>query len=395
MTDLERFKAIAHFEQPDYVPIFAMPGSPGVSLGSLTREASRRLVAGGMPEWVESLHSYGTDEWVDPGAAYADNWQEYWGTTGPLNVDFVPAELPPPLETQSRIEGEYEIIEDETGAITRQLVNNEVIYSMPEFIAFPVRDRESYHFYRDRTAYNDRWPQEKTEEQCRRFDDRDRPLAIHGGSTWGCLRSMMGPATACTVLYDDPHLVREIMEDVMWHFKEYSLPLIKRLRPEIVVSNEDCCYNHGLMFSPQHFDEFFAPFYRQRNELLKDCGADIILIDTDGNLMEYASLVWDCGITALCPCEVKAGNDLLALREQLPRLVLIGGLEKEIINEGNGHLIEQEVMSKVPALLAQGGYFPNLDHSIQPSVTFENLCKFMTLLHDLCGNPEGEFPRVY
>ena len=72
----------------------------------------------------------------------------------------------------------------------------------------------------------------------------------------------------------------------------------------------------------------------------------------------------------------------------------MGWLEKEVVNEGNGHLIEEEIMSKVPPLLAKGRYFPNGDHGIQPPVTFENLCRFMTLLHEVTGNPEGEFPRV-
>jgi len=91
---------------------------------------------------------------------------------------------------------------------------------------------------------------------------------------------------------------------------------------------------------------------------------------------------------------VKAGNDLFALRQRHPNFILMGWLEKEVVNEGNGHLIEAEIMSKVPTLLEQGRYFPNGDHGIQPLVTFENMCKFMTLLHEVTGNPEGEFPRV-
>ena len=51
-------------------------------------------------------------------------------------------------------------------------------------------------------------------------------------------------------------------------------------------------------------------------------------------------------------------------------------------------------MSKVPRLLESGGYFPNGDHGIQPLVNFKSMCKFMTLLHEVCGNPEGEFPRL-
>ena len=34
------------------------------------------------------------------------------------------------------------------------------------------------------------------------------------------------------------------------------------------------------------------------------------------------------------------------------------------------------------------------DGRTQPLVTFPNLCRFTTLLHDVTGNPEGEFPRM-
>ena len=68
-------------------------------------------------------------------------------------------------------------------------------------------------------------------------------------------------------------------------------------------------------------------------------------------------------------------------------------LEKEVVNEGNEHRIEPEIRDKVPPLLAKGRYFPNGDHGIQPMVTYNNLRRFMTVLHEVCGNPEGEFPR--
>ncbi len=66
---------------------------------------------------------------------------------------------------------------------------------------------------------------------------------------------------------------------------------------------------------------------------------------------------------------------------------------RENNNEGQGRRIEHEIRCKVPPLLAKGRYFPNGDHGIQPPVTFPNLCKFMTILHEVCNNPEGEFPR--
>jgi len=52
------------------------------------------------------------------------------------------------------------------------------------------------------------------------------------------------------------------------------------------------------------------------------------------------------------------------------------------MNEGNSHFIHDEIMSKVPPLLEKSGYFPNGEHGIQPLVTFDNLGRFMTLLHE-------------
>ena len=110
--------------------------------------------------------------------------------------------------------------------------------------------------------------------------------------------------------------------------------------------------------------------------------------------MDFVSVAERAGINTVFPFESKARNDLLALRERHPKFVLMGWLEKEVVNAGKGHLIEPEIMSKVPPLLAKGRYFPNGDHCIQPLVDFDNLCRFMTLLHEVTGNPEGEFPRI-
>jgi alpha-L-rhamnosidase len=125
----------------------------------------------------------------------------------------------------------------------------------------------------------------------------------------------------------------------------------------------------------------------------RDAGVPVVAVDSDGNVMEFADVAVELGVTCLYPSEVKAGNDLFALRRRHPQLVLVGWLEKEVINEGNEHRIEPEIMGKVPPLLEHGRYFPNGDHGIQPWATYGSLCRFMALLHEVCDNPEGEFLR--
>ena len=387
MTHLERFKAVCHFEQPDYVPIFGFAGAPGMSHGAM-RKTHERLVETGMPDWVDgcmSLSHRGSSE----------TWQKYWGTTGPVYLDFHPSDKGGPgIASETRVEGDREVIEYETGALTRQVIDNDVTYAMPEYVRYHIRDRASWEFYRDRTAGGPMWSADRIEEACRRFDGRDKPLCVSVGSTWGRLRGLMGPYAASTILYDDPDLAHEIIDFYAKETETYLAPVIERLRPEILGAGEDCCFNHGMLLSPEHFDRFCAPSYRMFGELARDCGADMLAIDTDGNAMELLPLVEACGVNAIYPFEVKAGNDLFVLRERHPEFILMGWLEKEVVNEGNTKTIEPEITSKVPRLLESGGYFPNGDHGIQPPVTFEDLCRFMTLLHEVTGNPEGEFPRM-
>jgi hypothetical protein len=265
---------------------------------------------------------------------------------------------------------------------------------MPHFEAYPVRDRASWDFYRERMTPGPRWPADRLEAACRRFEDRRAPLCVDAGKTWGRLRDLVGPETACTILYDDPELAHEIID---WHtgmIEEHVFPLVERLRPEIVGTSEDCCFNHGMFFSPAHFEEFCAPFYRKLGGLARACGTDMVAVDTDGRLAEILPLLEACGVNAVHPCEAKAGNDLLDLGRRHPQFIFLGWLEKECLNEGQEAGIRAEIAAKVPPLLSRGRFFPNIDHLIQPLATFGNLCRFMTELHEATGNPEGEFPRM-
>lgn len=398
MNELERFKAIVNFDKPDYVPIFAFPGACGVSWGLMEKDRLR-LVEQGMPEWVgKSDYKIGgkVDYWQNYfDKEYYKSWQKYWGTTGPITLDFFPAEQCGEIKSESKIEDDFEIIRYETGAETRQVINNDISYSMPEFRSFHVRDRKSWEFYRDKTAPGVRWPYEKIRFECKKYKNRTKPLTIQLNGTWGHnLRGLMGPEKASTVLFDEPELAKEIINYYADINREYLFPLIDYLKPEIVLVGEDICYNHGMIISPNQFREFCFPLYKMIEEVVHDNNIDVFTVDTDGNAMEFAELIRECGVNSIHPFEVKAGNDLFLLRDKHPDFVMFGWLEKEVLNKGNEHMIYNEIFSKVPRLVDKGGYFPNVDHGIQPYVSFESLCKFMTVLHEVSGNPEGEYQRI-
>jgi hypothetical protein len=384
-TARERFLAVASGQAPDYVPIFGFPGAPGMSWGAL-RTTHERLVATGMPAHIGGC----VTNWENRDV---ESWFRYWGTTGPISPDFGLAWGAEGIANTRREEDGFVIIEGEDGSFTREIIDNADNYSMPEFIRFPVRDWTSWEFYKARTTPRVFMPPEEMERHCRRFDERDRPLVIGAGGTFGMIRSMMGTEAASLALYDDPELIHDIIGTLRENNRQYVFPLIERLRPEVVACWEDIGYKTSMLISPEQFREFCAPLYREIAECAHACGVTVLTVDSDGCAMQLVPCLVECGFNSLYPFEVHGHNDLFALRERFPELVMFGWLEKEVVNEGHEHRIEPEIRSKVPPLLAKGRYFPNGDHGIQPGVTFPNLCKFMTILHEVCNNPEGEFPR--
>ena len=373
MNELERFWAVVRFEEPDYWPLLAAHALGTPHAGGLVK-----LHEEGLPEWV-----------VD-----TETWCRYWGeatydSAWSIGVD------EPGVKCEAHTEGEFEILEYETGARTRQARGNDLLYSMPDFQEFHVRDRKSWERYRDLTtptrkdtALLDAWREE--------YRNRTRPLNVFCGGTWGFVREDMGPEAALMAIYDEPDLVREMIQHRLWMQEQYVFPVIEALRPEIITMWEDFCYNHGMLISPAVFREFCAPYYRRVAEVAWDCGADLLFVDSDGKVDEFVPLLDEVGFNGLMPMEQVCGNDPASYREQTPGFIFLGGIEKEIASTGNAHRIESELVPTVEQMLSIGGCFPMFDHGLSTNVGFEAHCRCMTRLHELCGSAAlglGEFPR--
>ncbi len=127
------------------------------------------------------------------------------------------------------------------------------------------------------------------------------------------------------------------------------------------------------------------PRYKKITDLLHSYGVDVIFLDSDGNVEQLIPLWLEVGINFIWPFEVAAGNDAVALRKKYGKdLIIGGGIDKRALITGK-EAIREEVMSKVPFLLEQGGYFPSVDHWVPPDVTFENYCYYINLMREVAG----------
>ncbi len=105
---------------------------------------------------------------------------------------------------------------------------------------------------------------------------------------------------------------------------------------------------------------------------------------TYANARVLLPAVLAAGFDALWACEVETtAMDYLDLRREFgPRLGLIGGIDLDVLLRDED-AIRTEIESKVPALLAQGGYVPLADGRVRENVPFERYAYYRRLLESV------------
>ncbi len=296
-----------------------------------------------------------------------------------------------------RDEGQTELVRDEDGMVYR--VSKSVPGVLPQYLEYPVRDRASWREYRKlldpetpqrwqagweridlrRTTY-----QHDPLLQGRPWGERDFPLGMMSLSLMGLPRNMMGLEAYSLALYDDPLLVEEMAEHLLYlNLQMASKVFAAGIGLDFCYLWEDICYKTAPLFSPALMRRILLPRWRKFTAFLRSHDVPVILVDCDGNLDEFLPLAVEGGINGVLPFEVAAGNDIRAARRRYGKnLILFGGIDKRALAEGPA-AIDAELDRIARPLLAQGGYFPILDHYAPPDISFENYLYYKVRLKSL------------
>jgi len=258
---------------------------------------------------------------------------------------------------------------------------------MPRYIDRPVKDRATWNEYKKRLdpATPERWPSDWN-AFVERTNNEDAATVLLLAGFFGVLREWMGLENLLYTFYDDPNLIEDMMDHVLYLDMGVARRAMKDLRIDAVRFWEDMAYKTGPMISPEMFKKFMIPRYKQITDFLHSKCIDIIQVDSDGNINELIP-IWlnECEVNFPWPLEVAAGMDAVSLRKKYGKDLILGGnIDKRVFAKGRD-AIREEVMSKVPFLLESGGYFPGLDHSIPPDVSFEDFRYFINLLRQIGG----------
>lgn len=260
--------------------------------------------------------------------------------------------------------------------------------SMPEYIGFPVKSRKDWEELKSKFDPSDpgRFPNDWN-QRCAEWKEDGPVLVLQGPrspSLFGFVRELMGPEEAMLAFYDDPDMVHDMM-DVS---TEMAIGMLSRVVKDAPLSAvylwEDMCYKCGPLISPAMFREFMSPRYKRITEHACGLGIDLVFVDSDGDVSKLIPLWIDAGVNGIYPMEVAAGMDVVKLRREYGRdLLMTGGIDKRVMALGRD-AIDAELAAKIP-LVEQGGYIPHADHAIPADVPYEAFAYYWEKKKELLG----------
>ena len=356
MTNRERFLSALTFRPIDRIPLVEW-----------------NIRGSTMREWVKQGYPEGV-----PPAIFFD--------LDPYNVG-VPIHLGMHPEFEERImedTGVYKIWRDKQGAVRKDFSKDmNPGFVTRTWLSFPVQSRDDF------LKMKERYDSKDPERIPQNFKERAKILNLGVTTThlsvpflFWTARDWIGFENLCMMFYDDPSLVHEIFAFLTDFCIDVLRDRIRQVDIDVVELKEDMAYKHAPMISPHMFRTFMFPHYRRFIEFLKGNGVKLVYVDCDGYPGGLIPEFLEAGVDAISPVEIAAGNDVIQLREEYPRLGMLGGIDKRELAKDR-KAIYQEVISKVPVMLEKGGYIPHVDHGIPHDVPLVNHLYSRELLTNL------------
>jgi len=227
------------------------------------------------------------------------------------------------------------------------------------------------------------------ESRCERLNREGRVLYVDASG--GGLLQMLGVGdwdslvAACDAMANRPALVESLMERTT----DFHCLCLDRVLSKVAVDYasmyEPIASNAGPLISPEMFDRYAMPGYRQVIDLLDRHGVELrIFCTTGGDLSPLLPSLLDAGINGLWISNIMSSRmEYSALRREYGSdVALIGGIDCTALTRGED-AVRRAVENTVPPLLAQGRYLPCLDDRPRDNTPFPMYRIYRELLADL------------
>ena len=332
------------------------------------------------PPWGET-----NERWQQEGAATPSSWLDDFGFDQPvcLLAGYVNHYFYPPIEEKvlSR-EGNHEIYVDCLSITNERIVG---VSGIPKILKNPVENRADWEKLKAERLNPDDpgriHPEWKKIAKNLNGSDMVLQLGAYPYGFFGTLRDLIGAEELLVMFYDEPDLVRDIMNDLADFWLRIYEIICRDVDVQMIHIWEDMSGKTGSLISPDMMNEFMKPCYLRVKAFADAHHIPVIVVDTDGNISDMVDTFLGFGVNLMLPVEVQAGSDVVWLRERFKDMSFFGGIDKRMLAISK-EAIDAE-LARIEPLLKGSGYLPAPDHLVPPDVSWENYSYYANRLREL------------
>ena len=336
-----------------------------------SRERILTTLKGGIPDrigradsiWSETVvrwRSEGLQEGQDIGELFGF---DFYGLPGPDMSLRLPVEVYEDTD-------EYVFQKDANG-VTRKDIKRESGHT-PHWLGHTINNGRDWREYKSRLTPEDVRVPANLKEAYENARKSGRFVHYTSCEAYECAWPVFGQVNIFTLMMDEPETAADV-------FNTYTDLIVSMAGKYLDMGIDfdgawffgDMGYRNSTLFSPACYESLLWPAHKRMCEFFNSRGKPVIL-HSCGRIEALIPKIIEAGFAAIQPLEAKCGQDVRVLKERFGnRITFFGNIDVRKLS-GTREDIEEEISSKLPIAMKGGGYIFHSDHSVPPTVSFDN-----------------------
>jgi uroporphyrinogen decarboxylase len=249
--------------------------------------------------------------------------------------------------------------------------------SAPEHVDFLVKDRKSWETHIrphlvDKNSYLRRLALDKYRNTRTDCSNNSVFLSTAVLGSFDAMNALCGHECVLSGMALDPDWIRDMCEV----YATITIDMLeiayeKEGLPDGLWVWDDLGFKHRPFMSPAMYREIVFPSHQRLFNFAHSKGLPVVL-HCDGLIESLIPTLIEAGIDCLQPLEIKAGMDLLKVKQKFGnRIALIGGMDVRTLLTNDLEAVRRELETKIPCAMAGSGYVLQVDHSVPHHVNYE------------------------
>jgi len=276
---------------------------------------------------------------------------------------------------------EYVIERNSNGAIRK---NWRHMTSTPQCLDFTIKDRASWDKHKHRLEVTKEHINWDTLEAFNESKEAGYWCYLSAAMGYDKTQGIIGSENLIMSMATDPDWVHEMfMTSAEMICAAAQMMIDGGFEFDGAFFYDDMGYRNAALFSPDMYRRLLMPAHALACSFFHDRGLKV-LMHTCGCVNEIVSDIIEAGVDCLEPLEVKAGMDVVELKREYGKdLAFMGGIDVRNWALEDPGPMEQELRTKIPVAMEDGGYIFHSDHSVPDNVSFQRYERVIEIVREL------------